>query len=144
MAIVPEGINGPVRGTVGNLVFYRVGRQTRVRSLPSLPKKKRKPTELQALQRGKFAVMQCWMKPMKRLFRIGFADPNSPRTGHNAAMSYNMDHALIYQDGKYRVDPRAFKFSKGSLAPPANAAAEQTDGGIHFTWEPPVDGYSPG
>lgn len=144
MGILLEGINGSVSGTVGNAVFYKVGKQTRIRSLPRVTKKKRKPTPLQALQREKFAVMQRWMQPMKRIFRVGFGDPDSPRSGHNAAMSYNMSHALTYNDGKYEVDPSAFKFSKGPLSPPTNASARQTDEGIHFTWKQLADGTSTG
>ncbi|MGK6352115.1 DUF6266 family protein [Parapedobacter sp. DT-150] len=142
MGKLSEGINGPVSGTVGGLVFYQVGKQTRVRSLPRRNKKKRKPTPLQALQREKFAVMQRWMKPMKGIFRIGFGDPDSPRSGHNAAMSYNMNHAIVYNEEKYEVNPQAFKFSHGPLSPPVNVSARQTDGGLRFTWEQPADQLS--
>ena len=60
MAILTEGVSGPVTGRVGNLIFYQVKGQNRVRSLPRLTK--RKPTPEQAAQRAKFKLMQDWLK----------------------------------------------------------------------------------
>src|SRR5690554_4694148 len=109
MAILTEGVSGPVTGRVGNLIFYQVKGQNRVRSLPRLTK--RKPTPEQAAQRAKFKLMQDWLKPLKGLIRIGFGRYAPPKTGHNVAMSYNMKHAIVEDDGGFSINPPAFRFS---------------------------------
>lgn len=144
MAILTEGVNGPVTGRLGNVVFYQVKGQNRARSLPRLKKRKRAPTPLQAIQRAKFKVMQEWLRPVKRLLRIGFGRFSPPKTGHNAAMSYNMQHALIRENDEFLVDPAAFRFSAGPLTPPVNAKAVLVNGTVRFTWDMPVPGANLG
>jgi len=137
MGILLEGINGPVSGRVGNVVFYQVGNQTRARSLPYQPKKKRKPTIRQEMQRTRFKLMQDWLRPLRVLLRIGFRQDDSPRSGHNAAMSYNINHAIIDNDGIYTINPETFKFAQGPLSSPRNPTASLEGNAIHFTWEKP-------
>lgn len=137
MAIITEGINGPVVGRLGNVVFYRVKGQNRARSLPRVTKRKRKPSPEQAAQRAKFKLMQEWLRPMKGLVRIGFGRYSPPKTGHNIAMSYNMRHAILDHDGEFSVDPAAFRFSAGPLTSPANAELHLGDGTVRFTWDKP-------
>ncbi|WP_257668878.1 DUF6266 family protein [Parapedobacter tibetensis] len=145
MGILTEGINGPVSGRVGNVIFYQVGNQTRARSLPHQPKKKRKPTPLQARQRARFTVMQEWLRPIKRLLRFGFKDNASPRSGHNAAMSYNLNKAIMeVTDGVFAVNPEAFRFSQGPLTPPANPVAKQDGDVVRFKWDKPGPRDLPG
>lgn len=137
MAILTEGVNGPVTGRLGNVVFYRVKGQNRARSLPRVTKRKRKPSPEQAAQRSKFKLIQQWLRPVKRLVRLGFGNDASPKTGHNVAMSYNMRHAIIDNDGEFSVDPAAFRFSAGPLTSPVNAQVSLGDGELHFTWDKP-------
>ena len=137
MAIITEGINGPVVGRLGNVVFYRVKGQNRARSLPRVTKRKRKPSPEQAAQRAKFKLMQEWLRPMKGLVRVGFGRYSPPKTGHNVAMSYNMRHAIRDHDGEFSVDPVAFRFSGGPLTSPANPELHLGDGTLHFTWDKP-------
>ena len=137
MAVITEGINGPVSGRLGNVVFYRVGGQNRARSLPRVTKRKRKPSPEQAAQRARFKLMQEWLRPVRRLVRIGFGSYAPPKTGHNVAMSHNMRHAIIDTDGTFSVDPAAFRFSVGPLTPPVNADVYLEGGALHFTWDKP-------
>lgn len=137
MAILTEGVNGPVTGRLGNVVFYEVKGQNRARSLPRVPKRKRKPSPEQAVQRTKFKLIQAWLKPARRLVRIGFGRSAPPKTGHNVAMSYNMRHALIEKDGNFSIDPKAFRFSEGPLTVPVNAQVYLTEDIFHFTWDKP-------
>ncbi len=137
MAVLTEGVNGPVTGRLGNVVFYQVKGQNRARSLPRVTRRKRKPSPEQAMQRAKFKLMQEWLKPMKRLVRIGFGRYAPPKTGHNVAMSYNMRHAIIENDGEFSVDPEAFRFSAGPLTPPTNVHAYLEENILHFTWDKP-------
>lgn len=137
MAILTEGVNGPVSGRLGNVVFYQVKGQNRARSLPRVTKRKRQPSPEQAAQRARFKLMQGWLKPAKRLVRIGFGRYASPKTGHNVAMSYNMRHALVENDGNFSIAPEAFRFSEGPLTPPVNAQVYLAGDILHFTWDKP-------
>jgi len=139
MGILTDGITGHVRGKVGGVVFYTANGQNIARSLPRATRKKRKPTELQALQRERFKVVQDWLRPLLRLVKVGFGKYAPPRTGHNAAMSYNLTHAVIYNEEKsrYEIDPAAFAFSGGPLPAPLDASAVQDGATVRFTWKSP-------
>jgi len=137
MAIITEGVNGPVTGRLGNVVFYQVKGQNRARSLPRVTRRKRKPSPEQAMQRAKFKLMQEWLKPMRGLVRIGFGHYAPPKTGHNVAMSYNMKHAIVENNGQFSVDPEAFCFSAGPLTSPVNPRVSLGEDALHFTWEKP-------
>lgn len=134
-----NGITGEVRGKVGGVVFYTANGQNIARSLPRTPKKKRKPTALQALQRERFSVVQEWLRPVLRLIKQGFGKYAPPQTGHNAAMSYNLTHALAYDEtaGRYQVNPTAFAFSGGPLPTPINPQVTQDGQTVRFTWDTP-------
>jgi len=137
MAVLTEGINGPVTGRLGNVVFYEVKGQNRARSLPRASRRRRKPTPAQATQRARFKLMQEWLRPLKRLIRIGFGRYAPPKTGHNVAMSYNMKHAIVENNGEFSVNPEAFCFSAGPLTPPVNARVSVGEGILYFTWDKP-------
>src|SRR5690606_26246532 len=107
------------------------------RSLPRVTKRKRKPSPEQAAQRAKFKLMQQWLRPMKRLVRLGFGNYAPPKTGHNVAMSYNMRHAVVDNGGEFSVDPAAFHFSAGPLTPPVNAGVRVVGRTLHFKWDKP-------
>jgi len=140
MAIITEGVNGPVVGRLGNVVFYQVKGQNRARSLPRTPKRGRKPSPEQTVQRTRFKLMQAWLSPLKPLVRIGFGQYAPPKSGHNVAMSYNMRHAIVEHDGQLSVDPTAFRFSGGPLTPPSHAQVDLEDGRLRFTWDKPGSG----
>lgn len=140
MAILTDGVNGPVTGRLGNVVFYQVKGQNRARSLPRTPKRGRTPSPVQVIQRTKFKLMQNWLRPLKQLVRIGFGNYAPPKTGHNVAMSHNMRHAIVEKDGEFSVDPTAFRFSAGPLSPPVNARISVVGDTLHFAWELPGAG----
>ncbi len=134
-----DGIHGHVHGKVGGVVFYTANGQNLARSLPRTPKKKRKPTPLQTFQRERFKVVQEWLKPLLRVVRVGFGKYAPPQTGHNAAMSYNLTHAIVYNEeaSRYEIDPEKFAFSGGPLPAPLEAAVAQERDVVRFTWKTP-------
>lgn len=134
-----DGIHGHVRGKVGGVVFYTANGQNIARSLPRVTRKKRKPTPLQALQRERFKLMQEWLKPLLRVVKVGFGKYAPPQTGHNAAMSYNLTHAVVYneEESRYEVNPEKFAFSGGPISPPLEASAIQDGRVVRFSWKNP-------
>ncbi|MFC3197965.1 DUF6266 family protein [Parapedobacter deserti] len=139
MGILTDGITGHVRGKVGGVVFYTANGQNIARSLPRATRKKRQPTALQALQRERFRVVQDWLRPLLRLVKVGFGKYAPPRTGHNAAMSYNLTHAVIYnkEESRYEIDPAAFAFSGGPIPAPLDVSAVQDGSVVRFSWKNP-------
>jgi len=134
-----DGIHGHVHGKVGGVVFYTANGQNIARSLPSTRRKKRKPTPLQAFQRDRFKVVQDWLRPLLRVVKVGFGKYAPPRTGHNAAMSYNLTHAVVFneRESRYEVDPGKFAFSGGPLPAPLEATVAQEGNLVRFTWKTP-------
>lgn len=134
-----DGIHGHVHGKVGGVVFYTANGQNIARSLPRSSRKKRKPTPLQAFQRERFKVVQEWLKPLLRVVKVGFGKYALPQTGHNAAMSYNLTHAVIYnkEEARYEIDPEAFAFSGGPLPSPLEATVAQDGNLLRFSWKNP-------
>lgn len=137
MGKLPNGIHGHVHGKVGGVVFYTANGQNIARSLPRATRKKRKPTPLQALQRERFKVVQEWLRPLLRVVKMGFGNYAPPQTGHNAAMSYNLTHAVIYNEAesRYEINPAAFAFSGGPLPPPLETTTVQDGNLVRFLWK---------
>jgi hypothetical protein len=139
MGKLPNGIHGHIQGKAGGLVFYTANGQNIARSLPKSTKKKRKPTALQALQRERFKVVQDWLRPLLRIVKVGFGKYALPRTGHNSAMSYNLNHAVIYnyEESRYEVNPETFAFSSGPVPPPLDPLVQQDGDIVRFSWRTP-------
>jgi len=133
MGRVINGVNGPVSGKIGNVVFCKWKGIDYIRSLPRL-KKNRKPTSSQAVQRSKFSFMQKTLSHVVPLVRLGFMNYAANRTGHNSAMSYNLKEAVLEDDAGYKLHYEKFAFSKGSLPAPKDVKITQENDVIRFTW----------
>lgn len=95
-------------------------------------------TEKQLAQRMRFSTVQQFLSPIKDFLRLGFGAFSINRSGHNAAMSYNMRNALtgVYPD--IAVDPTQFLFSRGSLPGAENAHTQiNAEGLLEITWSTP-------
>jgi hypothetical protein len=135
MARVIDGVNGTVSGKVGNVIYYNSNGGNYVRSLPAKRRRKRPPTLKQASQRERFAVVQNWLKPILPLIRIGFNEYAPRQTSHNSAMSYNLQHALLENEGGFEINPEAFAFSRGLLPEAEQASMVQEGDSIRFYWQ---------
>ncbi|QNL51454.1 hypothetical protein H8S90_07735 [Olivibacter sp. SDN3] len=134
MGKVINGVNGPVSGKVGNVVFCKWKGIDYIRSLPRI-NRSRKPTAGQAKQRSKFRFMQDVLSSIVPLVRMGFMNHSPNRTGHNVAMSYNIKNAVTEDDAGYRIIPEKFMMSGGILAPPRETSVtlEENDQ-VLFRW----------
>jgi len=133
MGKVINGVNGPVSGKIGNVVFCKWKGIDYIRSLPRL-KKNRKPTASQAKQRSKFRFMQDMLSYMVPLVRLGFMNYAPNRTGHNSAMSYNLKEAVLQDDAGYKLHYEKFSFSKGSLPAPKDVKITLEGNILRFSW----------
>ncbi len=133
MARVIGGVNGTVSGKVGNVIYYSSNGGNYVRSLPE-KKRNIPPTSKQIMQRARFSTVQQWLRPIIPLIRTGFRDYAPRQTGHNSAMSYNLQHALIANGDSFEINPEAFAFSIGLLPSVEQTSMVQDGDKVHFHW----------
>ncbi|GAB1463934.1 hypothetical protein MASR2M52_20200 [Pedobacter sp.] len=91
MAIIENGINGGLTGTVGTVTGYYLHGKYVIRSKRKTSKKNKIGS---ATQRSRFTIMlmQQFLKPIVGFVRIGFDMESKKRmmTAHNVAKSYNI------------------------------------------------------
>lgn len=134
MARVIGGVNGTVSGKVGNVIYYSSNGGNYVRSLPE-KRRNIPPTPKQIRQRARFSSVQQWLKPIIPLVRTGFKDYAPRQTGHNSAMSYNLQHALIADGDGFEINPEAFAFSIGLLPGVEQTTMVQDGDKVIFKWQ---------
>ncbi len=134
MARIETGILIGVSGRIGNVVScYRHGKYY----LRTLPEKVNHPnTDKQMAQRMRFTMIQQFLQPIRKFVKLGFGAYADGRTALNAAMSYNLEHALTGSYPNIVIDPSVARVSQGNL--PGVAQASMVQNGTHsisFFWE---------
>jgi hypothetical protein len=139
MARNQNGIFGGFSGKIGNVVgCFRYGKYY----LRSLPDKVHQPNTVKQLaQRMRFKLIQETLKPLNQFFRLGFGAYAVGRSAYSAAMSYNLEHALMGTYPDISIDYPMIRVSRGSLPGVANASMQlENDNSITFEWESIVGG----
>ena len=134
MARIETGILGGFSGRIGNVVScYRHGKYY----LRTLPEKVNHPnTEKQLAQRMRFTIIQQYLKPISKFIHLGFGAYADGRSAYNAAMSYNLEHALTGSYPFLSIDFAKARVSQGNLPGALNATMQQSGtNGITVTWE---------
>lgn len=151
MAILKNGILGPVVGKLGNVVGYiRMG-QALIRIQPRKKSKRNKHrTPAQKAASEAFAVVSRFVTPINEFINVGFKldVAGTARVPRNAAMSYN----LAAVTGEY--PNQEFDYTKGivtagKLMAPENALASLNEynpvemrSSLKFSWDiDPDQGY---
>ncbi len=136
MGELTDGLNGPIRGKVGKLVYYTLRGKTIVRTVPKKRGKKR--TLKGKTNTTGFARLQKWMKPIGGFVKYGFKDYGTSDVGYRSAISYALNNEVI--QGTYPnqfVDPSRIRVTGGELPVPASASAVLEEGYvIRFNWDP--------
>lgn len=134
MARINNGLLNGFSGKIGNVVScYRYGKYY----LRMRPEKVHHPnSEKQLAQRMRFTLIQQFMHPISPFLRFGFGAYAVGRSAYNAAMSYNLEHALKGIYPEIMVDYQAARISKGKLPGIASGNVCQGESGkLIFTWE---------
>lgn len=134
MARAQTGVLGGFSGRIGNVVScLRHGKYY----LRTLPEKVHHPnTEKQMAQRMRFTLVQQFLKPLNKFIRIGFGAFAEGRSAYNAAMSYNLEHALTGSYPSLSIDFAAARVSRGILPGVASATMQQSSSNsITVVWE---------
>jgi hypothetical protein len=93
-------------------------------------------TPAQLDQRASIYLMVDFLKPLTSFRRQGFKSLASKMTAYNAAMSYNIENAIIGIYPVFTIDYTSVKVSNGNLPGSLNAGINSTvSGEVAFTWE---------
>jgi len=127
-----------IRGQIGNTVFYRVGRETRVRAAAASYSDAN--TAGQQAHRARLRVAVRFYQrlagtPLREVWRQ--AARNSGRSGYNHFMKVNM---MVFKPGGKIGDFSRLQLTVGLLQK-VNLLAGEADGEdrVVLTWEPDVD-----
>ena len=134
MARFEKGVLGGFSGKIGNVVScLRHGKYY----LRTLPEKVNHPnTEKQLAQRMRFSLVQQFLKPICKFIHLGFGAYAEGRSAYNAAMSYNLEHALTGSYPSLSIDFARARVSHGNLPGALNATIQQAGtNGATVTWE---------
>ncbi|HKG06827.1 MAG TPA: DUF6266 family protein [Pedobacter sp.] len=132
---------GPVRGKVGNLIYYYVNGRQRVRTKGKVTAP---PSPNQLKARMGMRVMAGFLKLMAEFLNIGFrVKPGVNQSPFNLATSYNLVHALtgVYPD--ISIDFSKVMLSMGKLEGAAGLSVVLGDAGLVFSWDGSVPQFYP-
>ncbi|GAA3929307.1 hypothetical protein GO495_06675 [Chitinophaga oryziterrae] len=120
-------------GKTGGLVGRYVKGQFVITSRP-IPSKK-PPTQKQLDQRSKFALIVNFCSYIGDLLDIGFAAHTMKLSAMNAAIAYNLDHAITGVSPLFSIDYPHFSYSRGKLYGVSDVEVEALAGAkLKFTW----------
>ncbi|MEJ2882273.1 DUF6266 family protein [Pedobacter sp. GR22-6] len=132
MGILKNGIFGGFQQKTGPLTGRRVKGRNVITGLhrPStIPL-----TDAQNYHNEKFNHVFEFQQPLKALIANGFKYVFKKGNAFTQALSYNFQHALVDEGTEYRLNYRAFLYSKGSLEAPFNPLASFTSGAVLYKW----------
>ena len=79
--------------------------------------------------------MQQFLSPYKKVIRLGFANYAKNMTAFNAAMSYNLQHAIQQDDDGFHINYDQIAISRGLDAEITGALFQLQEENIHINWE---------
>lgn len=113
MATYNKGILGAFTGTVGSVVGANWRGMNVMRSRPK--KTNRPPTEVQLMQREKFATVTAFLTPIRYVYNKYFGQNVGVKSRYNMAVSYHIREALELTDETYGMIYNKVLISKGDL-----------------------------
>src|SRR5438309_2280308 len=113
MARLPQGILGPVSGSVGTIVGASWKDVDYIRSKSTKPKGD--PTALQLDNQYKFSAVINFVSTMTELLNQTFTKYATSMSPSNAAFSYNFQNAITGTSPDYSIDYANALVSRGDL-----------------------------
>jgi uncharacterized protein DUF6266 len=132
MAQLSSGILGPIRGKVGENVYYvRKGKQC-VRSVPK--KSSKAPSKSQLEQRVKMAKAVLFVSSLKRLLSISYRHYFKHRFPSNEVVKQILRSAItgVYPD--FNIDYSKVQVSLGHISKNPMAQSSAAKDEINFSW----------
>ena len=131
MAKINYGIFSNPRGSIANVTF------SSWKTINYAKKKIEKNTsnsELQVIQRTKFALTLSVLKPITELLRVGWKLYAKKRTAFNAAMSHALKYAISGTGSEMVIDHSKIKVASGTLTGAENGVVAIEDSNIVIYW----------
>lgn len=132
MGTIKKGVLGGFSGKVGTVVGASWKGIDYIRSLPASVNNPR--TEGQVAQRSKFTVALTFLRPIISYLNVGFKPYANRQSAYNAAMSYNVNNAVMGTFPDFEIDYPNVLVSRGSLLGAEDASATAAAGSITFDW----------
>lgn len=134
MGSINQGILGGFSGKVGTVIGFVRNGIAFMRGL-ALSHTDANSTAQQQ-QRAKFSLVIKFLHPLTSLLRTSFKTADSRLSGFNAALSYNMEHAIKGLYPAFEIDYSKVLVCRGSLPGALNPEAVSVQAGqIDFTWD---------
>ncbi|RZM22475.1 MAG: hypothetical protein EOO88_29300 [Pedobacter sp.] len=140
MGKAKQGIYGPMKGKVGQVVWYELNGQCIARGIGyrTAPR-----TEGEIESSKAHNLLTELFKPTQSFIKKGFGGltKNTVHNYHNLAMSYNRSYAISAdkQNPALRFDQ--LLFSNGDLLQPINPILEVVEHGLKISWDFSMDDY---
>jgi hypothetical protein len=141
MARLKKGLLSAFSGAVGAVEGYELNGQLIIRSKRSKPSKP--PTLKQLGCRYKMKLVNEVLAPCAEFIKIGYARTAKSQTfnPYNAAVAYQIKHAIVGEYPNYEIDPGKVRLAEGSINTEGLAPSVSVqDNILVFTWTP-ADGY---
>lgn len=133
MSKFKNGILGGFSGKVGNVVGATWKGLNVMKVIPASVSNPRTPGQMAV--RSRFAMMGHFLSTQRRLVGIGFRAYAETSTGFNAAMKYNLAHAIEGEYPEQAIDFSKIKLSMGQLPVPSGIqAAVTSELSFTLTW----------
>ena len=134
MGIIKQGILGGFSGKVGSVIGSSWKGISTMRGIAASVANPQ--TSGQLAQRQKFSLVMGFLQPLAEFLKTGFKSFAVKMTGVNAAMGYNLRHAVQGAYPDCTIDYANALVARGNLAGSLNqAAAAGAAGTIVFTWD---------
>lgn len=134
MATFYKGILGGFSGKTGSVIGTNWKGRSVMRSLPG--KRTKASTQAQLDQQEKFKLAIGFLSGMADLLSISFGSFASNVSGYNAAVSYNLQKAVVGNASPFSIDFSLAQVSLGVLPGASNPKAVAVAGNkVKFDWD---------
>ena len=136
MAILKNGINGPVIGKFGNKVAYLLNGQNIIRGIGIV----NHWSDKQLANWIRTAIITDLLNPVLDFVRIGFDSvKNKYDTAYNSALSLNKKTATKGTYPNVEIDFPKVRFSQGIIPAPKNTLVKLEGNNLFFNWDPDIE-----
>ncbi|SDF60849.1 DUF6266 family protein [Chitinophaga filiformis] len=135
MARLKKGLLGPISGAIGTVEGYELKGQFILRSKRNKPDKP--PTEKQLACRAKMRLVNSVLSHCKAFIELGYAEVVKIQTynAYNAAVAYNMQHAIIGIYPNYEIAYSQLKLAAGTIDTEGLSPSVSLQGNtLTFSW----------
>ncbi|RAI92207.1 DUF6266 family protein [Algoriphagus yeomjeoni] len=139
MARITNSIQEGLSGSVGDLVFYKVGGKTYARRKPGKQSKstKAKTSVIKRHSQSVNTQTHKFLKNITHILRFGYQNHvNGASRPYHAAVSYTMKNSFKFEGttASKVLDISLVKVSRGSLLGPQDPKVARVSEGVQFTW----------